>query len=303
MLMGADGPEHLIGRRVAQSLECLECGYDLNGAEAMGRCPECGMPVPFSLAGSIDPIVHKLSPIPNPRAVGRGLVAATVVMAVLSTAVFMWTLFWVAAALQRDGVFDSLKTFGTERFQTPWWILSVLLMVLGGFSLWSFRPQRRGRVPVGTTRSLLLFASGILLAGVGAAAIPFTGGRSAPGTWLLAASPLMTVPGQAVMLIGFRGILIEVGQRCITFRQAKVRRQRIPPLLAAIGLFVVAWSGLLGALWTKNEPVTVMALAVGLMAMLFTGVGCWYLLLNAWWISSALHTPPERLRALLTDPT
>jgi len=302
MLMGADGPEYLADRRVAQSLDCLQCGYDLNGAEAMGRCPECGMPIPFSIAGSIDPIVHKLSPIPNPAAVGKGLVAATGVMAVLATVVFWWTLFAFAWALQRSDVLTSLKTLEMDRYRSAWWTLSLLVVVFGGFALWSFKPQKRGRVPVGTTRSLLLCAGGVVLAAVGAAATPLTGGRNPVGLWLLAASPLMIMPGLAIMLIGFRGVLVDVGQRCSTFRRAKVRRQRIPPLLAAIGLFGVAWIALLGGLGTGGEAVIVMALAVGLIALLFIGVGCWYLMLNAWWISGALHAPPERLRALLTDP-
>jgi hypothetical protein len=300
MLMGADGPEHLAGRRVAQSVECLRCHYDLNGADAVGCCPECGLPVPFSLAGSIDPIVHKLSPIPNPSAVGRGLVAATIVLAVYSTVTFLWACFTMAMALGQVNVLDSLKAFRTDRFQGWWWVLVAGMLVCGVLAYWSFRPQQRGRVPVGTTRSLALFASGVFLLTLGAAAIPLTGGRSVIGLWLLAASPAMTLPGLVLMLIGFRGILIEIGQRCLTFRRAKVRRQNIPPILAALGLFALAWGGLLLGIRGQSETFIVICMAVGLLALVFVLVGCWYLLLNAWWIRGALRTPPERLRTLLT---
>jgi cbb3-type cytochrome oxidase subunit 3 len=300
MLMGADGPEHLAGRRVAKSVECLKCHYDLNGANAVGRCPECGLPVPFSLAGSIDPIVHKLSPIPNPIAVGRGLFLATVVLALYATATFMWVCFTVAMAFRRDNVLDSLKTFRIDRFQGVWWVLALAMLVCGVLAIWSFKPQQRGRVPIGTTRSLVLFTSGLLLLTLGGALIPLTGGRSILGLWLLAASPAMTLPGLGLMLVGFRGILIEVGQRCLTFRRAKVRRQRIPPLLAALGLFGVAWTGFLVGIQTQSEAFIAIAMAVGLLALVFVLVGCWYLLLNAWWIRGALRAPPERLRMLLT---
>jgi hypothetical protein len=300
MLMGADGPEHLPGRRVVRSLACLQCGYDLNGAEAMGRCSECGMPVPFSLAGSIDPLVHSLSPIPNPRAVGRGLLAAACVLAMLPTAILMWGCWFVWYLSEGSG--------SGRRFSLPpvpvwlpdrlWWYLALVILALGGVALWCFKPQARGRVPVGTVRSVLLLAIGVLLSALAVAVIPVVSSGSKP--WLLVASPLFPLPGLAIMLVGFRGVLLDVGKRSSTFRRAKVRRQRIPPLLAAIGLVAVAWVSLLLSL-QMGESLRAISLAVGLLALIFVTIGCWYLLLNAWWIYAALQTPPERLRDLLTE--
>lgn len=285
---------------MAQSLDCLQCGYDLNGADAMGRCAECGLPVPFSLAGSIDPIVHSLSPIPNPRSVGRGLVAVACVLAALPTAVFTWGCWFVWYLSQGSGsgpryVLPAVPIWLADRL---WCYLGLAIVVFGGFALWSFKPQASGRVPVGTTRSVLLLAVGLLLSTVGVLGIAAAGSGALKPLWLVA-SPLFPLPGLACTLVGFRGILLDVGQRSSTFRRAKVRRQRIPPLLAAIVLVVVAWMALLGSL-RIGESLRAISLAVGLLALIFVMIGCWYLLLNAWWIHQALHAPPERLRDLLT---
>jgi hypothetical protein len=300
MLMGADGPEHLAGRRVAHSLECLQCSYDLNGAEADGRCPECGMPVPFSLAGSIDPIVHSLSPIPNPRAVGRGLVAVACALAMLPTAIFVWGCWfvWYLSEGSGPGSRFSLPPVPVWLPDRLWWYLALAILALGGVALWSFKPQARGRVPVGTVRSVLLLAIGVVLSVIAVAAIPLaSSGSVEPG--ILVSSLLFPLPGLAIMLVGFRGLLLDVGTRSSTFRRAKVRRQRIPPLLAALGLGAAAWIGLVLSL-QMGESLRAISLAVGLLAITFVMIGCWYLLLNAWWIYRALHAPPERLRDLLT---
>ncbi len=301
MLMGADGFEHLPGRRVVRSLDCLQCGYDLNGAEAMGRCSECGMPVPFSLAGSIDPIVHKLSPIPNPQAVGRGLVATACALALLSTAIFIWScwLAWYLSGGSGSAARFSLPPVPLWLPARLWWYIGLAIVAIGGLALWSFKPQAGGRVPVGTVRSVLLLAIGVLLSALAVAVIPVVSSGSAK-PWLLVASPLFPLPGLAIMLVGFRGVLLDVGKRSSTFRRAKVRRQRIPPLLIAIGLVTVAWVSLLLSLQV-GESLRAISLAVGLLALIFVAIGCWYLLLNAWWIHAALRVPPERLRDLLTE--
>jgi len=137
--------------------------------------------------------------------------------------------------------------------------------------------------------------AGVLLASAGLAAVPEFARGSA---WLAAIGPTVPLVGIAVALVAFRGVLIEAGQRSQRFRNERVRRQRIPSLLAGIGVTVAGWIALGIATVQEADLVATVATVVAAIGSLFVVIGAWYLVANAWWIRSSLVDPPPRLADL-----
>ncbi|MDG1838039.1 MAG: hypothetical protein P8I91_04460 [Phycisphaerales bacterium] len=292
-LAGVDGPMSLIGRQVKQSLDCLACGYELEGSAADGRCPECGLPVPFSLAGSIDPEAHRLPPLENAVLVGRGLLLGACALTVVASSVFV-------LSIRESFTLAGRPTAGWPSW--PWWPLAAAVVGLGLLGWWSIRPQKGRQDSLGSCWSITTFLVGILLS-AGAMATAGGGFQWASGQVATILAAVLPLPGLAIGLVGFRGVLLELGRRSRQFRSSAVRRQRIPSLLVAIGIVAAAWVALLILLEVGERDSTygVIPVAIGLTAMLFVVVGHWYLLVNAWWIRGDLCRPPQKLGALLSE--
>ena len=292
-LASVDGPMSLIGRHVRQSLDCLACGYELQGSAADGRCPECGLPVPFSLAGSIDPEAHRLPPLANAVLVGRGLLLGATALAVAASSVFVMS-------IREPSTLAGRPTSGWPAW--PWWPLAAVVAVLGVLGWLSIRPRKGQQDSLGGCWSITTFLVGILLS-AGAMAAAGGGFQWASGQVAAILTAVLPLPGLAIALAGFRGVLLELGRRSRQFRSGAVRRQRIPSLLVAIGIVAAAWVALLILVEVGERDSTygVIPVAIGLTAMLFVTVGHWYLLVNAWWIRGALCQPPQKLGALLGE--
>ncbi|MCH2139495.1 MAG: hypothetical protein MK100_00495 [Phycisphaerales bacterium] len=295
VLMGADGPVALEGRKLSKTLLCLGCRYDLQGSLALGRCPECGMPVPYSIAGSIDPRAHQLPPVRNPEAVGRGLVLAALAIALIATANLLYILVFhprLPVSVEfvgslRSGVWPEGQPylFGT---------LAFLSAALGIRAWWDLRSKpgesRKGRrrLPIWMLVGLLLAAGGLVIA-------PSVAEEN---IWVVAMGPAIPLVGLFWTLLGFRGVLVEAGQRSYLFRTDDFRRQRIPSLLAGIAVTMLAWVAAGFSASMAAEITLIVSLAVALMGTLFVVIGGWYLLANALWVRSSLIHPPPKLSEL-----
>ena len=291
-LASVDGPMSLIGRHVTQSLDCLGCGYELQGSAADGQCPECGLPVPFSLAGSIDPEAHRLPPVANASSVGWGLLLGACALTVAASSVFVMS-------IREPSTLVGRSSSGWPAW--PWWPLAAIVVILGLLGWWCIRPRKGQQDPVGGSWSITTFLVGILLT-AGAMAAAGGGFQWASGQVAAILAAVLPLPGLAIGLAGFRGVLLELGRRSRQFRSGAVRRQRIPSLLVAIGIVAAAWVALLilAEVGERDSTYWVIPVAIGLTAMLFVTVGHWYLMVNAWWIRSALCQPPRKLASYLS---
>ncbi len=300
--MGAEGPEPLVGRIVVESLPCVQCGYDLHGIRAEGQCSECGLSVPLSLAGSIDPEAHRLPPMTNPRAVGGGLVLAAGGLAVAVTLVFAWAaafmpLIWRPEMFSGKLAVRSLRGIPFEPVTTMG--VAACISILVGVVAWlSLRPESASHANRPRNRSLRRLLVGFLLLAVAFAVMPwFIAARSVAA---LLISPDLPIVGVVLALWGLQGILAEVGARSRVFRRSGVRRQRIPTLIASLGIMAVCWLGMTVSERCGSESGTVIFLTLGLTSFFVALVGHWYLFINTIWIHRALKEPPPRLTSLLS---
>jgi hypothetical protein len=311
VLMGADGPETLAGRLVVEWLPCVQCGYDVRGVQAEGRCPECGLPVPLSLAGSIDPEAHRLPPMVSPAAVGRGLVLAALGLALIVTLSFVLAaaflpLIWNPEVLAgharmrlapRGLVFAISLTTGN---------VAMVCAAMGLLAWWSIRPKSTTAANMRRTRSLRMLLGGFFLLSIPVASLSlFSGGLVIESYALVRVvavlgAPLLPIPGTILALAGLRELLGEVGVRSRVFRSSGVRRQRVRPLIASLSFMGICWVAMVVSERLGAEELTVVFLTLGLTTLFIALVGHWYLVINTFWIRRALKEPPPRLADLLS---
>lgn len=295
ILMGAHGPVSLVGKRLTRPLDCLRCSYNLQGGPADGVCPECGLPIPFSLAGTIDPVVHRLPPLRRPQTIGRGVLSAAAAIAVLSTTDLVFVL------ADRPVGFEDVPVVmqpSSLVFSTRFWCgaAAALVVILAAWSWWCLRVTQEGPERRWLPRWILV---GLLLGAGGLASGPWFAQIDRDFKWTQAIGLVIPLVGLGVSLAAYRGVLVRAGQRSQAFRRAHMRRQRIPAMLAGIGVAAAGWCALSAAVAVDLEFVGIAATVVALSMTLLVAIGAWYLLVNAWWISGDLRSPPPRLDSLL----
>ena len=258
----------------------MNCGYDLEGLEARGTCPECGRSILESLAVRLDLETPSFEPVPNaPR------VAATILLGSLGC---------VGGALVFAVLlFDIVTSLGTElplSMQVSGWItrwapLGIALMRLLAFvgtstgcvAFLMLLPWRRDRRFI---RAKILGSAGFAL-------------------WLALAIPEPTTLGAtmtslpaAMALLAIAPLLRDLGPRSRAYRNARATAQRIGGLLFSTG--IAGGSSLAAEILVRNGPDddTVLFLRiVACAAASLTLVGLVYLVLNAVWIARASVRP------------
>lgn len=83
---------------VRVTVHCLNCGYNLKGIDAAGRCPECGAPVQPTLQAVISADGGPLALLKSARVVAVSLVC--LLSAVLCNAVLLWVPYLAAVVSQ-----------------------------------------------------------------------------------------------------------------------------------------------------------------------------------------------------------
>jgi len=292
-------PSHLAHGIVVVELHCRKCGYDLRSLRADGACPECGMQVWLSVQHAVDPAASRLPSIRNPKAVGDALVALTGVMlvgAILLSAppVLDEIDAWDPAAVRRWS--DWAPTFSW------WWAGSLTAITL--WAILRLAPPI-GKESVGAVwMDVARFGAGLV--GFLWLAAVFTHHAEAPGeqgarTRLL----LHACAGLSAMLslLGLRGVLEIIGKRSGEYGRSRSGRHGVEALFAAIAVSMVG---------AAMQYLTVRRLAAEVVggigtllvwaSMLMLVIGLAYLVMNAWWIRTALRRGPSSIDQVLLPP-
>ena len=322
-MLGADGPESLRDRRIDRSFRCVGCGYDLQGLEAMGVCPECGMSIRRSIRETIDPTVHSLPEIKSPATVAKGL------------RLFAWGMSVSVLGLIAGGVLQHqpLEWNDVFPFQPDTWPRSVRNMIAVGNVLFLVGILAACTTIVGlvwmrplavsqrTTRSARMLVRLFIGCGLWTIGLLLLFDRL-PGTSfeVLASKALNTrtkevvldtimyrfllellpLVGGCIVLLGIRSFFGELGRRSREFRTATSKRQKVIDVLVAMGIWVVgALLQLIGAIERQSALVT-LGTVVRFISGLLVVIGIVYLMMNLLWIARALASPPPRLTSLLT---
>jgi hypothetical protein len=289
-----------------RSISCPTCAYDLNGLEISGQCPECRSPVRDAVSAVIDPYGSSLPPLANPRLAGNALIffSACAVVACLGLWLPWGSDPYAGGAL---GQLDGFETGLLAPMMSSGLLLLAAAAMLGG--VWVavvLRPRdvldegprvRRYLWTIGIACTI-----GAILTGV--VAVQWSGlvdnvlPTSPMGVYLTLQLPLLICCAAA--LLGFRGVLIHIGERCRIFREGGRSRQRIADLLAAIGVIAVGFGiAQMGLSW-NSLPLQVIGRITVILCGLMLLLGLGYLHYNTWWIRKAILDPPPSLEELLT---
>jgi hypothetical protein len=289
---------------VRTGLACRVCGYDLRGIASNGHCPECGLEVWETIVATVDPAASSLPRLADPRGVANGMAWVTIGMFGAMTAIIAGpALAWMEGVIAaRPGALAAwLNRQGT--------LVAIVFLVIGTLAVLRIKPRARTRAAKGAWQHVTVLGAGMVLStlvlvtwyGLERAwsegvAPGLAGDIESHRGWIRIGLLLTWV----LALVGFRGVIREVGRRSRTFRRARGGRQRVNTLIAGIGGVAVGEGLRLVALHTGrwDELLTVGSILAAIsLLMVFIGLG--YLSVNVWWIRRSLLRPPPRLRDLL----
>ncbi len=320
IILGADGPEALHGRRIARSFECVGCAYDLQGLEAMGVCPECGTRIRRSILGTIDPTVHSLPEIQKPGSVATGLrfftwsMAVSFLCLILGSILQHQTIEWNdVIPVQPDTWPRSVHTLVT--IGNMLYFIGLAMAVPAVFGVVWMNPLTASQESTRALRMLarllfgcLLWMAGMLLLfdrlpGTAFDVLAREALESRIGTSVLVEQLLLTLSplvGGCIVLLGLRSFFGELGRRSREFRTATTKRQKVIDVLIASAIWCVGTVlQLIGAI-NKQPTLVTLGTVVRFIAGLLVVIGIAYLVMNLLWIARALSKPPPRLTTLLT---
>jgi len=281
------------------SLHCRQCGYDLRGLQADGRCPECGLEIWTSVLSTVDPDASRLPSLRNPPAVGNAILILTIMM-------LLGMLLTIGPSVAH--VIDSRNPSGlaawSGRIPRLSWPVCALLGIVGLSALWLLAPPR-GSEPHGTVWN-----------DIWRIAIGYIGWLAIASLWQQwhGPSPRVDEAQRLVMhlamamfatigLIGLRGAFEVIGHRSREYRRSQGGRQSLELIIAAIAVGVLAAAlkylsvDAIPANWRDN------ARTIGQIVLWISNfmvlIGLAYLVVNAWWIRRSLHRPPPPLDQIL----
>lgn len=279
--LGEEGPI------VTTHVRCVRCKYDLAGAAALGKCPECGLEVVATLVRNSDPAVAELVRPQRPRRAAMGVMALALApfLAVCVQGVGP-VLHFVDRLVGRGSAFPS-------QIERPVWLVAGLMLAAAAVLVHAGLGARANRVVRSTAaRSMaratrMLWAwSLVLLAGFALSLLPAMQLRSYASIML--AVQLMP----AILYLTWAGVAIgRIGAYSRSYREARHGRQS-GDLVTATLAGAITFSMLHPALEPLGYPE--LADIAGILALVLTALsvlGLAYVVANAWVIATALRRP------------
>jgi hypothetical protein len=280
--------------RVAVTLPCRRCGYDIRGLRADGQCPECGLGIVESIAAVVDPDIALLPPLPRGRAAAASLLVLTAAMAVAAIAASLAYAAQAIAGAPPGGWRDTLMHLlppDLARRLPPIPPLAIAVAILAAAALLSASATAVDSRP-GTTRPprpLLLFLG--LGGWLAAACLPIE-----PVSLALCGAT------SGVALLGLGPLVTELGRRSRTYRERTAARQAVGPVLTAIvvGVLATAIGIVVEGELSADAAAPFHIAATACLGM--TVIGFVYLVVNAVWIWAALRAWQPVLSRMVDRP-
>jgi predicted RNA-binding Zn-ribbon protein involved in translation (DUF1610 family) len=253
---------------IRHSLPCTKCGYDLEGLEARGVCPECGTPIVESLTARLDASTARFEDMPNVRRV-----AATVFIGAAGALGGSCVLL----ALLVELIAESADLPALRVAIEPMRVTALLATAAGFLGFAAMLPWRR------EPRFIRAKALGM---------VGFLAWMAAAIVRVDAISTTYCALPAALVLFAVAPLLRALAPRSRAYRNARATAQRVEGLLLSNGL---AGGASATALFLANYPglsaATGILRAIALAAGALTVVGLAYLLLNAAWLVRASLRP------------
>lgn len=283
---------------------CVRCRYELRGAEALGRCPECGLAVATSLATCTDPGLRRLVALRHPDRIGWLVI-------VVGVSQFLCVMLQLAAPmLAAATLLNGMTETFSHRVRFWGWATSAMVVAIaaGCSRLCIDRSERPLRAELGRWHDMLtvglwawsLAAGGAAFAAFQAPFLPDMWRSAMP--WIGVATQL---PGMAMALGGFSVLLGIAGRRTGVLTEAASARQAVRTVNAVAAMTLVSSLAMYwlrdrrDADWMQFLHITLLAASACLAGLLLLGSA--YLLSNAWLVARGLFAPPPRLEEMLTE--
>ncbi|MBL9120923.1 MAG: hypothetical protein JNL80_13510 [Phycisphaerae bacterium] len=270
--------------RIATTLPCRRCRYDLRGLTADTRCPECGLEVLETVAARVDPELALLPPLARPRWAGTSLLMVTLALACAAIGTSISAAALILSKLPRVGWHSSLIQF--------------------------FPPTAPDRLELVSPVALIVACSAavVLLLTCGVTGkqrlfLPIGLGVWAFAAWFQPELVHLALTGLIAIgtLMGLGPIVSHLGQRSRAYRHAAHAQQAIGPLMAsiAIGVGAVLLGHSTGAVLGADAVHFFKLIATVCLAM--TNVGFVYLAVNGVWIWRSLWGWQPLLERMLVN--
>jgi hypothetical protein len=278
---------------IVRSLHCRRCGYDLRGLAPTGRCPECGSDVWVTIHSAVDPAGSGLPALRNPSSVGDGLLLSLVCIFIAGL-----------GDVLRPALLglDQLAPGGAvlARFAPPGLPLySGLVGLMGLAGVWLLKPPPGKEPPGAVWRDIGLMAVGLACWSLLIALLGVMEVRNAGEPLRLIVRLAMCIAA-IVGLLGLKGIMAVIGRRSREYRTSRGGKQSAEAMSYAFAFGIL---GNLVLLYEQTNPDRGVVYALGTTIVaastLMLMIGAAYLVVNAWWIRTALRKPPPTLASLL----
>lgn len=276
--------------RIRKPFPCAQCGYDLEGLPARGKCPECGLEIVASLARAVDGDAEEDATAPRAGAVARARGLFLACLSILLASLALGPVL-IRGMDGRGGLAAAQGSLAPSPaidgiLLTTATVLSAAAAGGAGLGLMTFLIV----MPIPTDgRSLLVRSAGLAAFALWGMLLAIGwGGREHPEAWALPA---------ALALLATAPSFRELGTLSRVYRTRRAARQRIDLMLAAA--LTAGGAGMIARLLPAAAEARIAAsvLAVAAGALFVFGAG--YLTVNAWWILRAVTRPTPRVGDVL----